>query len=242
MSNAFKKWFLPIDPKKVKKLNAKSQQDINEEQKEKEKETGGGSLDPDVDKERDKFAALVIDCLSINIHPTINNEYICSLGGKELNKQEYIEKLSKTFSNDIPSNSIAKDYRKKISNSQNDMSKPTHDIGGDSSSSSDENDNVKTTNKNAPNQLEAKMEEEKEKFCQMLEFSITEDTALIKVGFLMQEKHLRAIIDCIKCRMLTSVEQLIKFDFGPNKEYKLCVSDVIALILELCDRDVIKRV
>ena len=62
----------------------------------------------------------------------------------------------------------------------------------------------------------------------------------IKPGFLLDEIHLRAIIDAIKCRV--KIQPSIAFDLGYDSQFQLTVSDLITLLLEISHPSVQKIV
>lgn len=59
-------------------------------------------------------------------------------------------------------------------------------------------------------------------------------------GFLFNSDYLRAIIDAIKCRI--KLDPLLLFDFGMNSQLQLNPTDLVALLLEICDQTVHKKV
>ena len=59
-------------------------------------------------------------------------------------------------------------------------------------------------------------------------------------GYVTNKEYLRATIDSIKCRI--DVNALLSFDFGAGYEYQATASDLLALLLEICDETIHKKI
>ena len=215
---------------------------LDNEQNRQEQKRMENKLDENIElikKCNNDFMCFIIDCLCINhsIYKTkINVEFLQeTVSNNAANLSEnYVVQLVNQFSSNLPSKKMIK-IAKQI---------------GYSSTTKANNTATKPTKRTEKNELSTKTSLKMEKMIQyLLKNGKTRELTVLSdqnCGFLLIDKYLATILGCIKFRIvekddnnnrsnISYLRNLISFDLGHLNQFELSLSDLVALLLEICD-------